>query len=92
MQLMPVAVVETWLRCTGSDAEPLRWFCGARGDVVVEQRAWRVGPDSIVVGEQLAASVFHVRDGRVVEWQRFDALAEAMRVSGVTLDDEVLAL
>lgn len=89
MQLMPVSIVESWLRCGGSDAEPLRWFCGARGDVVVEQRAWRVGPDSIVVDEQLAASVFHVREGRVVEHQQFAALEEALHATGITTDDEV---
>lgn len=89
MSLVPVAVVESWLRTSGSDAEPLRWFCGARGEVVVEQRAWRALPDQLTVGEQLAASVFHVRDGRVIEYQRFGALAEALRATALTPDDEL---
>jgi hypothetical protein len=89
MSLVPVAVVESWLRTSGSDAEPLRWFCGARGEVVVEERAWRASIDSIEVGEHIAAAVFHVRDGRVIEYQRFGALAEALNATALTPDDEL---
>lgn len=90
MSVMPVAIVESWLRCSGSDAEPLRFFCSAAGDVVVEQRAWCVSPDSLTVREQLATLLFHVRDGRVVDHERYDELAEALRAACATADDEVL--
>ena len=89
MSILSVAVVEHWLR--GSDAEALRWFASSRGDVVVEQRAWQAAPDSIVVDEQLAAAVFHVRDGRIIEHTRYAALDEALRATALTPDDEVLA-
>lgn len=90
MSLMPVAVVETWFRRSGSGTEPLRWFCGACGEVVVEERAW-VASDTVAVAEQLAALAFRVHDGQVIEYQRYAALAEALHATALTPEDEVLA-
>lgn len=90
MQLLPVAVVENWFRHSGTAAEPLRWFCSDSGEVVVEERGWRVMPDALVVGEQIVASAFSVRDGQVVHREVFAALDEALAASRLTTDDEVL--
>jgi hypothetical protein len=79
MTFMPLAVVESWLTRAGSSAKVLRWFCGAQGTVVIEQRT-----------DRIIASAFTVRDGRVIRCQRFAALPEALAAAALTDDDEVI--
>ncbi len=79
MTFMPLVAVESWLARSGSSAEVLRWFCGAQGTVVIEQRV-----------DRIPASAFTVRDGRVVRIQRFEALPEALAAAALTDDDEVI--
>ena len=81
-------MLRQWLGRAGFSAEPLRWFCGPRGHVVVEQRGrWNI-PET--TSERIVASAFHVARGRVVRYQRFDELGEALSASALTDDDEVL--
>jgi hypothetical protein len=79
MTLMPLAVVDSWLARSGSSTEVLRWFCGTRGTVVIEERA-----------DRIVASAFTVRHGEVVRFERFDALPEALAAAALTDDDEVI--
>ena len=81
-------VLREWLGRAGFTAEPLRWFCGPRGDVVVEQRGRWVIPETTT--ERIVASSFRVAFGRVVRYQRFDALSDALAASSLTDDDEVV--
>ncbi|MGE0872299.1 MAG: nuclear transport factor 2 family protein, partial [Kofleriaceae bacterium] len=60
-----------WLSRAGFTAESLRWFCGATGVVVVEQRGRWWLPDSSRSSERIIASAFRVVGGRVVRYQRF---------------------
>lgn len=91
-----------WLRRGGLSAEPLRWFCGPRGNIVVEQRGRWFAPEAVTVedsgrwfipdttGERVVASAFYVLSGRVVRYQRFSSLREALAAAALTDDDEVL--
>lgn len=83
-------LLRQWVARAGFSAEVLRWFCGAQGTVVVEQRGRWFLPDAIAASEHIVASAFTVRHGRVVRFQRFDALSEALAASALTDDDEVI--
>ena len=80
-------VLRQWLGRAGFHAEPLRWFCG-RGTVVVEQRGRWIIPET--ASERVVASAFRVVGSRVVRYQRFDDLREALATVSLTADDEVL--
>jgi hypothetical protein len=95
-------VLRQWFRRGGLTAEPLRYFCGSRGQVVVEQRGRWFSPEAVTVedsgrwfipdttSERIVATAFSVLAGRVVRYQRFDRLNEALAASALTDDDEVL--
>lgn len=79
-------LLHMWINRAGFSAEVLRWFCGAHGVVVVEQRGrWHL-PDAFAASERIVASAFRVQAGRVVRYQRFDELSEALRA--VHLDEQ----
>lgn len=85
-------VLSEWLTRAGFSAEPLRWFCGADGRVVVEQDAWWVdiatGADQ---GRARLASRFHVDEGRVASYTRHDdGLGVALHAAGLDDGDEVV--
>jgi len=69
-----------WFVRAGFSGEVLRWFC-RDGRVVVEQRRY---------DGRLGAAAFRVVGGRIVRYQRFDDLSEALKQSGLSPDDEVL--
>lgn len=81
-------VLRRWVGRAGFTAEPLRWFCGAHGEVVVEQRGRWVLPDATT--ERIVAASFRVLGGRVVRYQRFYELRDALAASALTDDDEVV--
>ena len=74
----PRAVLSEWLARSGFSSEPVRWFCGGAGLVVVEQQArWHdpatgAAQDSFRIG-----SLFEVSGGRVARYERFDAGVDA---------------
>jgi SnoaL-like protein len=83
-------LLRQWIARAGYSAEPLRWFCGPKGVVVVEQRGrWSV-PNTLTTSERIVASTFTVRAGRVVRFERFDALPDALAAAALTDDDEVI--
>lgn len=83
-------LLRQWVARAGFSAEPLRWFCGAHGMVVVEQRGRWTLPDTFAASERVIASAFTVRAGRVVRFERFDALPEALAAAALSDDDEVI--
>lgn len=96
------AVLRQWFRRGGLTAEPLRWFCGSRGFVVVEQRGRWFSPEAVTVedsgrwfipdttSERIVATAFSVLAGRVVRYQRFEKLRDALAATQLSDDDEVL--
>jgi len=85
-------LLEQWLARAGFRAEPVRWFCGANEQVVVEQIAQWSAPDASGASPpKRVSSSFTVRDERVARFQRFDELALALRAAGMGVEDEVLA-
>ena len=84
MTWLPLAIAERWQRAIdardNTSTEPLRWFCGANGEVVIEQRE---------SDDRIYASAFRVVAGRVVRYQRFAALPDALRAASLSDDDEV---
>jgi hypothetical protein len=97
-------VLRQWFRRGGLTAEPLRYFVGSRGQVVVEQRGRWFSPEAVTVedsgrwfipdttSERIVATAFSVVAGRVVRYQRFDKLGDALTAAALTDDDEVLGL
>ena len=83
MHFLALAVVEQWIGRAGFTTEPLRWFCGKEGQVVIEQRGkWP--------GDRIVADAFRVVNGRVVRHQRFYELHDALATWSLSDDDEVL--
>ncbi|MEU8611179.1 nuclear transport factor 2 family protein [Actinoplanes sp. NPDC048791] len=81
----PRAVLSEWLARSGFSSQPVRWFCGGDGLVVVEQDATWHDPatgepqDSFRIG-----SLFRVEDGRVARYERFDdGVAGALAAAGL---------
>lgn len=93
MTWLPLAIAERWQRAIDArenqTTESLRWFCGANGEVVIEividQRERERDSD-----ERIFAAAFRVVGGRVVRYQRFAALPDALRAASLTDDDEVI--
>lgn len=79
-----------WMGRAGFSAAALRWFCGAGGNVVVEQDGrWSDPATGTELGRARVASRFAVSAGAVARYQRFDSLARALASAGLSLDDEV---
>ena len=76
-----------WLGHARVRLHPRRTF--ARGDaVVVEQHAeWRSPEGGDLAGEAEVASVFRVAGGRVSYYARFDRLADALALAGLSEAD-----
>jgi hypothetical protein len=83
-------VLAEWMARAGFSAEPLRWFCGADGRVVVEHQArWADPATNAERGRAIVASQFAVRDMTVAYYQRHDTLNGALAGAGLTVDAEV---
>lgn len=83
-------VLADWMGRAGFSAEALRWFCGADGNVVVEQNGrWSDPATGAELGRARVASHFAVSDEAVARYQRHDSLATALTSAGLTTDDEV---
>jgi hypothetical protein len=78
--LMDRSVLAQWLARAGFESQPLRWFCGADGRVVVEQQAqWHHVVTGKPQGRLLIGSEFLTRAGRVVRYVRHDSgVADAL--------------
>lgn len=84
-------VLSEWVARAGFSAEPLRWFCGGDGTVVVEQDArWVDVATGAAQGRAVVASQFAVHGARVARYARHDALEPALAAAGLTAADEVL--
>lgn len=85
------SVLAAWLSRAGFSAEPLRWFCGADGSVVVEQDArWSDPATGEARGHARLASRFVIDDARVARYVRHDdGLQPALDAAGLNARDEV---
>jgi len=76
-------LLSEWLARAGFSSEPLRWFCGGDGQVVVEQAGrWCDVATGDLQSQRIISSEFTVREGQVVRFVRqhsglTDALAAA---------------
>src|SRR4051794_9549177 len=63
-----------WLARSGFRFQPLRWFCGADGRVVVEHAGrWHDVATGNPQGERILGSEFVVRAGQVAKYVRHDS-------------------
>lgn len=88
----PRAVLSEWLARSGFTAEPVRWFCGGGGVVVVEQDArWHDPATGELQDSFRIGSLFRVTGDRVAGYERFDAgVAAALTAAGLDPErDEV---
>jgi len=90
--LMPRHELGAWMVRSGFTAEPLRWFCGGNGTVVVEQDArWVDRETGQERGRAVVASRFRVDDDVVSRVVRHDeGLQAALDSAGLASADEVL--
>lgn len=83
-------VLSGWITRAGFSAEPLRWFCGGDGRVVVEQDArWVDQATGDEQGRAIVASRFLVQGARVARYARHDELRAALLAAGLDARDEV---
>jgi len=83
-------VLRAWARGAGVVLEPVRWFCGARGDVLVGQRAtWPDGAGRRTAPVEVATR-FTVARGCIGRIDRHPDLAAALAASGLSEADEVV--
>ncbi len=84
-------VLSEWLTRAGFSAEPLRWFCGGDGSVVVEQDArWIDVATGKEQGRARVASQFLVKQKRIARYVRHDdGLLPALTAAGLGASDEV---
>jgi ketosteroid isomerase-like protein len=77
-----------WFAKAGFTALPKRRFCGGLGQVVVEQQGrWR---DHHGERTGTVASAFVVRNGKIVKYERFDELAQALTMAGLREIHEIV--
>jgi hypothetical protein len=83
--LMDRRVLGEWLGRAGFSSEPLRWFCGGDGRVVVEQSGrWRDVATGDLQGQRIIGSEFTVREGQVVRFVRHDSgVSDALAAAGL---------
>jgi SnoaL-like domain len=83
-------VLAVWMDRAGFSAEPLRWFCGADGNVVVEQAArWTDPVTHADRGQAEVASHFRVGGGCIARYARHENLELALAAAGLDESDEV---
>jgi hypothetical protein len=83
-------VLAGWLARAGFAASTVRWFCGADGNVVVEQDArWSDPATKAEQGRARVASRFVIHGETVAAYQRHDTLDAALTAAGLTAADEV---
>lgn len=88
--VMPGEELAGWMTRSGFSATPLRWFCGADGNVVVEQAArWEDRETGAEQSKAVIATDFRVEDGLVARVGRHENLAAALDTAGLTGSDEV---
>jgi hypothetical protein len=79
-----------WMCRAGFWAEAIRWFSGADGNVVVEQKGhWSNPASGAELSQAHIASHLVVSNGAVTCYQRHDSLAMALASAGLTIDNEV---
>ncbi|HEY7355967.1 MAG TPA: hypothetical protein VH590_05845 [Ktedonobacterales bacterium] len=81
-------LLRDWMARAGLTLETLRAF--VRGETVaLEQRGvWRALETGAVTGDRILASVFHVKQGRVICFARYDRLDAALEAAGLNQSDE----
>lgn len=84
-------VLSEWLTRAGFSAEPLRWFCGADGRVVVEQDArWVDTATGVEAGRARIGSQLVIDGTRVAKFVRHDdGLEPALAAADLGVVDEV---
>lgn len=88
--LMASEELGAWMIRSGFLATPVRWFCGAGGNIVVEQAArWRDRESGAEQGSAVVASHFQVGGGVVARVGRHDDVAAALAAAGLEKSDEV---
>lgn len=84
-------VLSQWVGRAGFSSEPLRWFCGGDGTVVVEQDArWVDVTTGAERGRAVLASQFRVHGARVTQYARHEDLDTALLAAGLRATDEVV--
>lgn len=81
-------LLRDWMGHARVHLDPLRTFAREDRVVVAQRGQWRSPETGELIGEADVASIFQVRDGRVVKYARHDSLEEALREAGLDAADE----
>ncbi|HWE61922.1 MAG TPA: nuclear transport factor 2 family protein [Chloroflexota bacterium] len=82
-------LLRDWIARAGLTLKTLRMFVRGNTVVVEQHGTWRALDTGEITGETTLASVFHVVDGRVVRFARYDDLTMALGACGLSQLDEV---
>jgi hypothetical protein len=82
-------VLRAWIAHAGATFTTRGVFARGLAVVIAQHGAWRDAESGEVKGEMDVATRFLVYDGQVAELQRYDDLAEALRVAGLSEADEI---
>jgi hypothetical protein len=90
--LMQRRVLGEWLARSGFQSQPLRWFCGGDGRVVVEHVGqWHDVTTGDLQDQRVIGSEFFVRAGQVARYVRHDSgVTAALTAAG--LDEQQTAV
>lgn len=82
-------LLRDWMARAGLSLTTLRLF--ARGDIIVVEQSgvWRSAETGEEVDAQTLASSFHVSNGRVTRFARYDNLDDALAEAGLSHADKV---
>lgn len=83
-----IAVLCGWLLRAGLTLETTRTFTGDSHTVMAHRGTWRT-PDTTAVSVADVASAFHIQNGRVARYQRFDDLQTALTSVGLDESHEI---
>ena len=80
-------VLRAWLARAGAQLATAAVYAREARVVVAQHAVWRDPETGALLGEADVASRFVVDGGRVVEYERHDALGDALARAGLTGDD-----
>ncbi len=83
------AALRDWLARAGLSLAPQRIFVRDAAVVVAAHATWRAPETNEVVGEADVASCLRIANNQVVQYARYDTLAEALAAGSLTEMDEV---
>lgn len=76
-------ILRDWMEGVRLELQTLQTFANGEAVVVEQHATWRDPDSGEVIGEQDVASRFHVADGQVTLYARYDSIQEGLAEAGI---------